>query len=127
MKQKNRRFALKTADLVLIGGLLAVAAVLFLVLSQRSTDGRTVKVEVDGGTVVALPLAVDTTYVIEGANGERNTLVISGGKATVTEATCPDGVCVRHRAIDKAGQSILCLPNKVVVRVDGEPLVDAEA
>ncbi len=127
MKTSKRPFPIKAADLILIGGLLVVAAVLFLVLSRGSADGRTVEVQVDGKTVATLPLDTDTTYVIDGAGGGHNTLVIADGKATVTEATCPDGVCVRHRAIDRAGQSIICLPNKVVVKVVGEPTVDAEA
>ncbi len=127
MKQTFRRLPFKTADLILVGGLLVVAAVLFFTLWRWSADGRAVEVQVDGTTVATLPLDIDTTFVINGADGGHNTLVIADGRATVTEATCPDGVCVRHRAIDRAGQSIICLPNKVVVRVVGEPTVDAEA
>ena len=127
MKQTSRRLPFKTADLILVGGLLVVAAVLFFFLHSRPNDGRAVEVQVDGATVATLPLDIDTTFVINGADGGHNTLVIADGKASVTEATCPDGVCVRHRAIERAGQSIICLPNKVVVRVVGEPTVDAEA
>lgn len=127
MKQTSRRLPFKTADLILVGGLLVVAAVLFFCLHSRPNDGRAVEVQVDGATVATLPLDIDTTFVINGADGGHNTLVIADGKASVTEATCPDGVCVRHRAIERAGQSIICLPNKVVVRVVGEPTVDAEA
>ncbi len=126
MEHTRRRLPFKTADLVLVGGLLVVAAVLFFFLYSRPNDGRTIEVSVDGAVVATLPLDADTTYTIDGVNGGHNTLIIADGKATITEATCPDGVCVRHRAIDKAGQSIICLPNKVVVRVVGEPSVDAE-
>lgn len=127
MKQTPRCLLFKTADLILVGGLLVVAAVLFLVLGRWSAQGRTVEVQVDGKTIATLSLDIDTTYIIDGVDGGHNTLVIAGGRATVTDATCPDGVCVRHRAIDRAGQSIICLPNKVVVNVVGEPIVDAEA
>lgn len=127
MKTPRRPFPFKAADLILVGGLLVVAAVLFLVLGRWSAQGRVVAVQVDGTTVATLPLDIDTTFIIDGVDGGHNTLVIADGKATVTEATCPDGVCVRHRAIDRAGQSIICLPNKVVVKVVGEPIVDAEA
>ena len=127
MKLMPRRIPFKTADLILVGGLLVVAAVLLFFLYSRPNDGRTVEVSVDGVTVAILPLDIDTTFVINGADGGHNTLVIADGRATVTEATCPDGVCVRHRAIDRAGQSIICLPNKAVVKVVGEPTVDAEA
>ena len=126
MEHTRRRCPFTTADLILIGGLLVLAATLFFMLIARPQNGRAVEVQVDGVTVASLPLDADTTYIIDGADGGHNTLVIADGKATVTDATCPDGVCVRHRAIDKAGQSIICLPNKVVVRVIGEPTVDAE-
>ncbi len=126
MKHTRRRLPIKTADLVLVGGLLVLAAVVFFVLCTHSPTGGAVEVQVDGIAVVTLPLDTDTTYVIDGVDGGHNTLVIADGKATITEATCPDGVCVRHRAIDRAGQSIICLPNKVVARVIGEPTVDAE-
>lgn len=127
MKQTDRRIPFKTADLILVGGLLVVAAVLFFLLTSRPSDGRAVEVQVDGTVVTTLSLGTDTTYTIDGVDGGQNTLVIADGKATVIDATCPDGVCVRHRAIDRAGQSIICLPNKVVVRVVGELSVDAEA
>jgi hypothetical protein len=126
MNKTVRPFRLKTADLVLVCGLLVMAAVLFVVLRVWSAAGRTVQVQVDGVTAVTLPLDIDTTYTIDGVGG-KNTLVIADGKASVTDATCPDGICVRHRAIDKAGQSIICLPHKVVVSVVGESIVDAEA
>lgn len=125
MKQPYRRFSFKTADFILVGGLLVLAAGLFLFL-YRAPKGGAAQVQVDGVTVVTLPLDVDTVYAIDGVGGGHNTLVIADGKASITEATCPDGVCVRHRAVDRAGQSIICLPNKVVVRVVGEPTVDAE-
>ncbi len=126
MKDTPRRFVWKTADRILVGGLLVVTAVLWLAL-RHSPMGGMVEVQVDGTVVTTLPLDSDTTYIIDGVDGGHNTLVIADGKACVTEATCPDGVCVRHRAIDKAGQSIICLPNKVVVQVIGESIVDAEA
>lgn len=126
MEHTRHRLPFKTADLVLIGGLLALSATLFFMLIARPQNGRTVEVTVDGTVVTTLPLDNDTTYVIDGVDDGHNTLVIADGKATVTDATCPDGVCVRHRAIDRAGQSIICLPNKVVVRVVGKPTVDAE-
>ncbi len=127
MKDTSPRLPFKTADFILVAGLLVVAAVLFFTLSRWSADGRAVEVQVNGVIAAVLPLDADTTYMIDGADGGHNTLVIADGQATVTAATCPDGVCVRHRAIERAGQSIICLPNKVVVRVVGEPTVDAEA
>ena len=48
-----------------------------------------------------------------------NLLVIKDGKADVTEADCPDKLCVHQKAISKTNETIVCLPNKVVVQVIG--------
>ncbi len=45
---------------------------------------------------------------------------IHDGKADVTEADCPDKLCVHQKAISKTHETIVCLPNKVVVEVTGE-------
>ena len=49
-------------------------------------------------------------------------LLIAGaafGKAKMTDADCPDQLCVHQKAASKNHESIICLPNKVVVEVDG--------
>jgi hypothetical protein len=53
-----------------------------------------------------------------------NTLVIEGGRARIEAADCPDKLCVKQRAISKAGESIICLPHKLVIRISRESGVD---
>ena len=48
---------------------------------------------------------------------ESNLLLIENGKVYVKSATCPDGICVGHRPIFRNGESIICLPNRVVITV----------
>ena len=48
-----------------------------------------------------------------------NTVRIKGGKVSVTEASCKNQVCVKHAAISAAGESIVCLPNRLVVSIEG--------
>ena len=52
-------------------------------------------------------------------NGGTNILTIKNGKAKMTDADCPDQLCVHQKAASKNHESIICLPNKVVVEVDG--------
>ncbi len=47
-----------------------------------------------------------------------NVVEIKSGSVTVTEASCKNQVCVRHGAISKSGESIVCLPNRLVVRIE---------
>lgn len=47
--------------------------------------------------------------------------MIKDGKADITEADCPDKVCVKQKPISKAGESLVCLPNKIIITVvEGE-------
>ena len=88
---------------------------------------KTQEILADDGTVIGTyPLSVDREVeIVTGENGEeRNLLVIKDGKATVTAATCPDGICTSHKPISREGESIVCLPNRVEVRIVGSSDVD---
>ena len=63
--------------------------------------------------------------IVTGEDGENvNTLVIKDGEASMTEADCPDGICVAHRPIKNTGESIVCLPHKIVVEIQSEENID---
>ena len=116
---------MKKADFILIGAVLCVAGVLLLFLYGHSHTGAYVTVEVDGQVAETLPLDEDTEYLIESEHG-TNTLIIEGGAARMSAADCPDKICVRHKKISQSGESIICLPHKVIVTVvsDREREVD---
>ena len=68
------------------------------------------------------PLERDDTIRIEGIGG-NNTLEIRDGQADMTDADCPDKICVNHATISDVGESIVCLPHRVLVEIvssDGE-------
>lgn len=97
---------------------LAGALALFLRLTRQS--GGYVSVSVDGETRMELSLDEDGSFPIE-AGGGSNLLVIEGGAARMEEADCPDLLCVKTGAIRYAGESIVCLPHRVVVTVEQGP------
>lgn len=109
---------MKRADFILIGAVAAIAAVMLLFLyGGNSNSGEYVQIEINGKVTQTLPLNEDSEYEIESENGGKNTLVIKDGKAKMTEADCPDGICKNHKAISRNGESIICLPHMVVVTV----------
>lgn len=118
--KSHRNDLLLAAVLLLLGGALA----LFLWLTRQA--GGTVAVQIDGKVVMELPLSEDTRIVL-GEGEHTNTLVIAGGAAQVAEASCPDRICVRQGVIQYAGESIVCLPHKLVVTVQGGPPPDIDA
>ena len=110
----------KKRDLLLLAVLLAAAALLFA--GREFFAGRPavmVSVWVDGAETMTLDLNQDDDIVIENGNGQTNHLIIEDGKAFLTEASCPDKLCVRQGAISETGQSIVCLPNRVIVTIVG--------
>ena len=112
--KKNRK--LKN-DIIFISVLVAVilVAVLGLLLFRKS--GNTVTVTVDGKIFGEYSLDRDQTVEIKTELG-FNLLVIKDEKAYVESASCPDGICSSHKPISYDGESIICLPNKVVVSID---------
>lgn len=79
----------------------------------------------DGEIYGTYPLSKVQTIEIN----DTNRLEIKGGTAEMIWAECPDQVCVHHREISRNGESIICLPNQVVVSVVGgkQPELDAVA
>ena len=50
----------------------------------------------------------------------------SFGTADVTEASCPDGICVRAKGAQYEGDTIVCLPNKTEIRIEGAASADID-
>ena len=108
-------------DVIFIAILLAVVTVAGLAIFFLRGEGSTVKVEVDGKVIGTYSLSIDREVeIITGENREQyNVLVIRDGKATVSSASCPDGICAAHKPISREGESIVCLPHRVVITVVG--------
>ena len=98
---------MKRKDIPIIILTLLLSAVLFFTIS----GGNKVKVSVDGKVMGEYPLDTNRTIEIN----KTNTLVIKDGKAFISEASCPDKLCIKQGEIDSRGGSIICLPNKVVI------------
>lgn len=112
-------------DVLLIAVLLILGGGLALFLYATRQGGGTVRVQVDGAVVMELPLDQDTQVSL-GEDGHVNTLVVQDGTAQVTAATCPDQVCVRQGAVRYAGESIVCLPHRLVVTIEGDAPADVD-
>lgn len=118
-KQKNTgRFHLRN-DIVFIVALLIVCAIGLIYLFIFRESGDKVKVTVGGDLYGVYSLSQDMEEDIRtGENGEQlNRLVIRDGKAYMERATCPDKICVNHRPVFRNSESIVCLPNRVVITV----------
>lgn len=108
---------MKKNDVVLGGGILAIALVLFLVMHlTRNEAGNQIQITVDG--VVYGTYSLEKNQVIEVKEEDfYNRIRIQDGAAYMEEANCPDGYCEEQGKISGRTQTIVCLPHKLVVEV----------
>lgn len=134
---------LRKADIILFIALvvlgLAVSAALSMSHADAGADAKVI-IESGGELFATYPLSGDTEVVVPAPGGVRysdpksaaagqdddctqykyyNKVKISGGRVSVTEASCRNQVCVSHGQISRTGESIVCLPNRLVVRIEG--------
>ena len=127
MKKKTQKTSYRR-DLILAAVLLAAAVSVFLILkyrqAARTVEGPVAVVTVNGQETGRYPLSADGTFPL---NGGSNILVVSGGEAWVSEANCPDKICMGMGKISRSGEFIACMPNRVLIIVEdtGETAPDA--
>ena len=103
---------MKKKETIFIASILVIAGILWLgfrISGQRSHN--TIRITVDGKEFGTYSLSKDQVIHI----GDTNVCEIKDGKVTMIEATCPDHYCMKQKAVDEHGGSIICLPNKFVI------------
>ena len=107
-------------DLIIVAVLLAVVLALFFVMRSRQErdtgTGAQAVVTVDGQEIGRYPLSRSGTFSL---NGGTNVLVVENGEAWVSEAACPDKVCMGMGKVSRNGEFIACLPNRLLIVVEG--------
>ena len=126
VNRRNRKRVLRDILLVLV--LLALAVALLVVIHSRGREGTYVVVMIRNKEIACYSLAINAIYDIyddydnydnNGDNGRKNKIEIKDCRVRMLEASCPNHLCIRQGWISLEGQSIVCLPNKVVVRIEG--------
>lgn len=104
---------------------LACAVALYgrLLLSDRSQAARAV-VTVGGRTARTFDLPATGIFLLEGRSGAA-TVEVDGMRIRMREAHCPGGICQRQGWIAHPGESIVCLPGEIVIRMEGAAALDA--
>lgn len=112
---------MKKNDWILIV-LVAAVAGFFLVFQFLKPVQGTLEVEIsiDGELYGRYNLEDEQKIEIH----DTNLVEISEGTAKMTWAECPDQICVHHKEISRTGESIICLPNKIVVSIIGGDATD---
>ena len=119
--EKTEKRKQKRNDMLLVMVLLVLAAILGggYYWMHRIPAIRA-EVMVDGELVETLDLSKNQEVTISGPGGGVNRLVVEDGKIWCEEASCPDKVCIRQGKQSQDGGQIVCLPNRMFVKVTGD-------
>lgn len=109
---------MKKRDIILFGivGILIVQGVL-INKYMNSGQGARVEVYVENKLYNTYPLDKDQKINIKEKNGRINNIHIHDKGVEMTKSNCPDKVCIHTGFIDKPGQSIVCLPHKINIKI----------
>ena len=120
VKRNRMRLAFCKGDAVVIFfvTMLAVLIGVLFVLKTGTDKGETVVVYQEGKKIQELSLYEDREILIE--NSYTNKLVVKQGIAAIVESDCPGMDCVHSGWIKDMGRSLICLPNRVEIRIEGE-------
>ena len=101
---------MKKWDFIVIGLLTVVAAVSFLAINLFSAPSVKVIISQNNEIVYEGKISEDKQIKLQ-----NNVVVIKNGEVFMEEANCKNQICVKHKKIKRSGESIICLPNKVII------------
>ncbi len=113
----NMGIQIKKGDIVIIVLVLLFAGVVCLFI-QGKEDGEYIRITAHGETDI-FSISEDRTIEQKTGKGGYNTIVIKDNEVYMENASCPDQICVHHKAVSKNGESIICLPNEVYIEIEG--------
>lgn len=107
-------------DIILLLILAIVFGIVFAAYSvTHQKAGAYVMVTVHGKEYGEYSLSEDRTVKIRQDGEVTNVLAIKDGYADMIKANCKNQICVHEKSISKTGETIACIPNSVVVKVEG--------
>lgn len=107
-------------DKILIGVLLAISIFSFGIKVWFAEAGTEAFIMVNGATYGTYALNKNQKIKIHSSKDKENVIVIKEGQVYMESASCKDLICVHQRKIKKIGETIICLPNKVMIEVIGD-------
>ena len=103
-------------ELIIIAVILLFGITAFILLSFKK-DGRTALIYVDGKPVTEIKLNREQNKTFTVNEAENITFEVSNGRIRVVSSDCPDKICCNTGFISKSGESIICMPNKMIVEI----------
>lgn len=120
ISKKAKHLQMKPVDFILIILLMIASFSPFLLLKETQQPGQIAQLRVNSKVVKNFDLKKNQTYTYhDAADDDINKIEIRDGQIAIVYANCGDQICVRKGYIGKTGQTIVCLPHRLVIEIMG--------
>ncbi|MDD4377102.1 MAG: NusG domain II-containing protein [Eubacteriales bacterium] len=109
---------IKKADIFLFIVLVILGLIISYLSVADSVTGTKAIITVDGKVYGIYSLTNNQTITVK-ENDHLNKITIKDGAVSMSFSDCHNQICVHHSPISKTKESIVCLPNKVMVEIVG--------
>lgn len=104
-----------------------ISTIIIFIMQSAKTVGKTAEIYSNNKLIKTVSLNKDDEFTIK--NGDNyNIIRVRNGKISVCESDCENQICVKQGEIDNSLLPIVCVPNRLVIRVDSSKQdgIDAE-
>ncbi|MCF0229037.1 MAG: NusG domain II-containing protein [Parasporobacterium sp.] len=118
MKPKNQ-YRICRNDIILAGVYAAAAVIILICISvfRSGSSADRVLITLSGNVYGTYNLHENRIIEVESENSS-NIVVIEDGAVYMKEADCPDRYCISTGKISRVGETIVCLPHRIVVELE---------
>ena len=92
------------------------------IINRKEWQDPYLEISVNGKTEKILPISKDELFV----TSSGVTFEIKDNKVRIVHSDCPDRICENTMYIDSVGETIVCLPNKTVVKICADKVSEVD-
>lgn len=111
------------SDFKLIVLLLIIIGGIFIFIGVTKKEGSIAEVYYEDEMVLSIDLNINKEYIIDGELGDV-VLEVKDNKIRVKEENSPKHICSKEGFIGDSSRTLICLPNKIIVKIVGDNEID---
>ena len=121
IRSTDRLYRMSAYDGILIGGILVLSLSWLIDFGEHAfRSGKTAFIYENGRPIEKVDLSRDHTFALSIEKGSME-IEVGEGRIRVSNSSCPHKACVHAGWVNRARRPIICVPNKVLIEIEGEP------
>lgn len=121
----DNRKLIKPTDLIIIAVIVIIAVILGIFL-YGNNQGTTCVISLNGNVVKEIKLSQAESYEFALDNAPDVRFSVKDGEISFINATCKDKLCENVGYIKRIGETAICLPKRVVIKITGDTKNDID-